>query len=309
MSDGWIKNRTPSKAGRGKNGRIWTKEIVETTKSNYYIPSDGMCLLKCINKILQLLGSDAVPSDVYNEFCITYKIHEDIFPLCKVGVFLDFLDCKCGISISLYKYNRERKQTQKIREKKKYGPLFPFKFVLLLQEEKEFGISHYCLMWKREKEGNLSFLSILEEIEKKEWIQSSDLKKLNLDVTQIAGFNQVCSDISEQLKNVYVWDCETYWEDCTAVAFACAAKRLDIEEGKESFLPVEWVGDKYGESPYCINQMIDWLDKQHAHEKISHGRVHINLYAHNSRGFDSYIVLKTPGLKFKSIIKSNCNIL
>lgn len=33
------------------------------------------------------------------------------------------------------------------------------------------------------------------------------------------------------------------------------------------------------------------------------------MYAHNGRGFDNYIVLKTPGLKFKNIIRTNSNIL
>lgn len=57
--------------------------------------------------------------------------------------------------------------------------------------------------------------------------------------------------------------------------------------------------------------MINWLDKKHAHEweDSPHQRVHINLYAHNSWGFDSYMVLWTSGIKFKTIIKSNSNIL
>jgi hypothetical protein len=33
------------------------------------------------------------------------------------------------------------------------------------------------------------------------------------------------------------------------------------------------------------------------------------VWAHNSKGFDSYIVLQTTGLKFKNIVKNGGNIL
>lgn len=55
--------------------------------------------------------------------------------------------------------------------------------------------------------------------------------------------------------------------------------------------------------------MIEWIESIYAPEYTGRTRIQVNMYAHNSKGFDSYLVLKTSGLKFKNIIKTNSSIL
>lgn len=39
-----------------------------------------------------------------------YKIKYDLFPMCKVGAFLDFIKNNLEVQISLYKYDTEKKR-------------------------------------------------------------------------------------------------------------------------------------------------------------------------------------------------------
>lgn len=120
------------------NGRIWTKKIIPRNGPNWTVPSDGMCLLKCIQKIDPNVGVD-----LYNEFCLGNKIFEDIFPMCKVGKFLDFLNMR-GKTISLGKYCEKKKIVVPIRN---YTNT-PIIHALHIETLKEYGISHYILISK-----------------------------------------------------------------------------------------------------------------------------------------------------------------
>lgn len=55
--------------------------------------------------------------------------------------------------------------------------------------------------------------------------------------------------------------------------------------------------------------MIDYIEEKHRHQYTGRTWVQINMYAHNSKGFDTWVVLRTSGIKFKNIIKTNSSLL
>ena len=85
-----------------------------------------------------------------------------------------------------------------------------------------------------------------------------------------------------------------------ATPFAAGLMGLQEEEKSGISEPIIFEGTS------CIIDMINFLEYRHQKNKthLKKGRTHITLYAHNSGAFDSYLVLQTPGIKFKNIIKT-----
>ena len=97
----------PRVVGRGN-----VREIIETyIPERFYIPSDGECFLKCFEKAFQTLNENKyfeckeIINPLYKKFCMKYKIKYDLFPMCKVGAFLDFIKSSLDVHIPLYKYD------------------------------------------------------------------------------------------------------------------------------------------------------------------------------------------------------------
>lgn len=152
-----IKMKKPRVQGRGRNEKIIDTEIRETEGINYYIPPDGMCLRSCFDFVIKKEGIPFLfPFHVlYAEFCFNNKIVDNVFPMCKVGKFIDFIFESTGIMFAFSKYNPERQKRVPIRVCDDPNPYS--KYVLIVEE------NHFCLMWDKYAES-------LKIIQRKDWI-------------------------------------------------------------------------------------------------------------------------------------------
>lgn len=140
---------------------------------------------------------------------------------------------------------------------------------------------------------------IFEELSKCKWLKELVIPYC-FDTVSAKPLTEkaYCKNVGEQFINSFVWDCETYWDDeRAAVVFACS-----LSPTSSSDTPVVFEGLE------CIQNMVKYIDSLYE-KKQQFYRNHVYVWAHNSKGFDSYIVLQTTGLKFKNIVKNGGNIL
>lgn len=82
-------------------------------------------------------------------------------------------------------------------------------------------MKHYCIVYN-------NFRKNIEDLESGKYIckrNTFDIYPWMFDRVKEVDLikpDQVCSSIEQQYENIYVWDCETYWEDGVAHPFACA---------------------------------------------------------------------------------------
>lgn len=96
-------------------GRGDCKEIIETyIHDQFYVPDNGECFLKCFMKAFQLTNDEKyfeykemIPG-LYKKFCIEQKVKHDLFPMCKVGKFMDFIQQNINVVVPLYKYDHDK---------------------------------------------------------------------------------------------------------------------------------------------------------------------------------------------------------
>lgn len=142
-------------------------------------------------------------------------------------------------------------------------------------------------------------IEVYREICELKWLKQLKFPT-NFDTVSVKQLTEkeYCKNVDEQYNNMWVWDCETYWDASLAQVFCCAIAK--VNNSKNDVMVFEGTD--------CILQMVNYIEENTQRES-SHHRNHIYLWAHNSKGFDSYIALNQKTLKFKNIVKNGSNIL
>lgn len=181
-------------------GNIW--EIMETyIPDKYFVPSDGECFLKCFDKAFSILEEEKyfeckemIPP-LYKKFCMKNKVKHDLFPMCKVGKFIDYIVENLEVFIPLYKYDIEKKWLREIRK----GNISNRPRLCLFVHD-----FHFVLIWA-------PYLENIKEVQKENWIIKNITHNLPLKTQEINKEIVVAHDFEEQIKNVYIWDSETFF--------------------------------------------------------------------------------------------------
>ena len=268
-----------SEHGRGANE---FNNILEYEGLNCYIPSGNGCFLKCINYIFKKDFSNE-----YFEFIKSYKRRSNVMTRCRIPEF-----CKrYKIDIGIYDLNNKRILPQTVKQKN-----------ICVHIHK----NHYCVIWKKNRKDSL--LNGVDEIDKNlKYIKN----KINEDnLKQRIRYRFPKHETIDQLENVFVCDLETHNDNEFAEIYAAGlydVNRLhdrwhrdlsdnelvierknvivfDASNGNSVMNMLKYISENYeGDERTYIDKDGD--------EIISSFR--LLLVAHNSSGFDSWVVLNS----------------
>ncbi|ESO82264.1 hypothetical protein LOTGIDRAFT_170183 [Lottia gigantea] len=261
-----------SRVGRG--GTDLLKKINEYEGENCYIPTDGHCFIKCVNRVL---NKD-----------LTCKFQEYINGFSKAnrkGVMtcarMNEFNKKFNTSFQIYNPKNRHFHPRDVHDE--------LDWVLYLHN------SHFCLSRRSQK--SLGIQEIEDNYEQV-WKTCRD----DNAVTQVSPLKlNVLSSMSDNA--LFAWDCETYSEKDTRRAIPYAFNTLiNLEKLRKmlnrinnlfpdlkSSVPEEFY-DKLMNvveifvGTDCIDQMLKYLGQ--------YDRKRLILISHNGSGFDNWIVLK-----------------
>ena len=251
--------------GRGNN---YMQEIVEYHGQNCYIPTSGMCFIKCINyfskkdyteDFLTFIRSEQRRSNVMTSariqpFCRKYNIN---------------IGCFDGTRIN------PRNLTQRITS------LF-------------ICNNHFCLIWKSD---GISFDTAVRKL--KDNFKVVDNVMSDKHVKSFIKYEYNPKKVKSPLTNIVVYDLETF-NKIRAVPYCSCIYKLSKISGKYHRDISEQEYQKclndcvVFKGTGCINEMLDHvLSFKGEPEKVKNKIVEYNLYliAPNGSGFDSYVVL------------------
>ena len=263
--------------GRGTN---YMQEIVEYHGQNCYIPTSGMCFIKCINyftkkgyteEFLTFIRSEQIRSNVMTSarnqpFCRKYNIN---------------IGCFDGTRIN------PRNITQRNTALKIHN-------------------NHFCLIWKSDRD---SFNQVIED-ELKPNFKVVDNVISDKHVKSFIKYEYSPKNVESPLTNIVVYDLETF-NKIRAVPYCSCIYKLSKISGKYHRDISEQEYQKclkhcvVFEGTDCINEMLDHvLSFKGEPKKIKNKIVEYNLYliAHNGSGFDSYVVLNNLP-QWRSVVK------
>ena len=252
--------------GRGTNCK---QEIVEYHGQNCYIPTSGMCSIKCINyftkndyteEFLTFIRSEQRRSNVITSarnqpFCRQYNIN---------------IGCFDGTRIN------PRNLTQRNTS------LFIYN-------------NHFCLIWKS---NGISFNQVIEN-ELKPNFKFVDNVISDKYVKSFIEYEYNPKKVKSPLTNKVIYDLETF-NKIRAVPYCSCIYKLSKSSGKYHRDTSEQEYQKclndcvVFKGTDCINEMLDHvLSFKGEPKKVRNKLVEYNLYliAHNGLGFDSYVVL------------------
>ena len=272
--------------GKGTN---YMQEIVEFHGRNSYIPSSGMCFIKCINyftkkyyteEFLTFIRSEQRRSNVmtsarYQPFCRKYNI--------DIGCF-----------------DGTRKNPRNLTQRNT---------ALKIHE------NHFCLIWKSE---NIIFNQLIED-ELKPKFKVGDNVIYDKHVKSFIKYEYNPKKVKSPLTNKVVYDLETF-NKIRAVPYSSCIYKLSKISGKYHRDISEQEYQKclndcvVFKGTGCINEMLDHvLSFKGEPKKVKNKIVEYNLYliAHNGSGFDSYIVLNNlpQWLSVVKLIKNGAGIV
>ena len=253
--------------GKGTN---YMQEIVEYHGQNCFIPTSGMCFIKCINyftkkdyteDFLTFIRSEQRRSNVmtsarYQPSCRKYNIN---------------IGCFDGTRINPRNITR-RDTALKIHN------------------------HHFCLIWKSE---NISFDKAIKELKDKFKFVDNVISDKNVKSFIKHEYNP--KKVKSPLTNIVVYDLQTFFKIRAVPYCSCIYKlseisgkyHRDISEQEYQKCLNDCVVFKGTD---CINEMLDYvLSFRGEPKKVKNKNkiVEYNLYliAHNGSGFDSYVVL------------------
>ena len=263
--------------GRGTN---YMQEIIEYHGQNCYIPTSGMCFIKCINyftkkdyteEFLNFIRTEQRRSNVMTSariqpFCRKYNIN---------------IGCFDGMRIN------PRNITQRNTALKIHN-------------------NHFCLIWKSD---NVSFNQVIED-ELKPNFKVVDNVVSDKHVESFIKYEYNPKKVKSPLTNVVVYDLETFNKNRAVPYCSCIYKlskisgkdQRDISEQEYQKCLNDCVVFKGSD---CINEMLDHvLSFKGEPKKVKNKIVEYNLYliAHNGSGFDSYVVLNNLP-QWRSVVK------
>ena len=289
---GWLyKLNTPEfkKVNRSRYGKgtDFKQDIVEYIGNNCYIPTSGMCFLKCINRFTK--------KDYTEEFLTFIRTEQRrsnvmtaarIQPFCRrhninIGYYDDFRVCPRTIT--------QRNTALKIHN------------------------NHFCLIWKSD---GVSFEKAIKEL--KDNFQVVDNVISDKHVRSFIKYEYKPKKVQSQLTHVIIYDIETF-STIKCVPYANCIFRLSKISGKYHRDISEKEYQKCLDDCIVfkgldnINQMLDYVLQFKGEPKTVNNKiVKYNLYliAHKGSGFDSYVVLNNlPQWRTFKLIKNGSGIV
>ena len=262
--------------GRGTN---YMQEIVEYHGQNCYIPTSGMCFIKCIN---YLTKKDC--TEEFLTFIRTEQRRSNVMTSARIQPFCK----KYNINIGCFDGTRinPRNLTQRITALKIYE-------------------NHFCLIWKSD---GVSFEKAIREL--KDNFKVVDNVVSDKHVKNFIKYEYNPKKVNSPLTNIVVYDLETFNKNRAVPYCSCIYKlrkisgkyHRDISEQEYQKCLNDCVVFKGTD---CINEMLDHvLSFKGEPKKVKNKIVEYNLYliAHNGSGFDSYVVLNNLP-QWRSIVK------
>ena len=268
-----------SEHGRGANE---FNNIEEYNGKNCYIPDGNGCFLKCINYIF---NKDF--SIEYFEFIKSYKRRTNVMPRCRIPEF-----CKrYKIDIGIYDLNSGRILPRTVKQKN-----------ISVYIHK----NHYCVIWKKNRRDSL--LNGVNEIENNFKYIKNKINENNLK--QRIRYRFPKHETIDQLENVFVFDLETHNDQEFAEAYAAGLYDVNRLHDKwdRDLTPDELIIERKNVTVFdasngnCVMNMLKYISENYDGDERTYvdkdGDVIISSYrlllvAHNSSGFDSWVVLNS----------------
>ena len=256
------------------------QEIVEYHGQNCYIPTSGMCFIKCINYFTK--------KDYTEEFLTfirTEKYRSGVMTTARIQPFCK----KYNINIGYFNGKEvwPRTVTQRNTALKVHN-------------------NHFCLIWKS---NGSSFNQIIEN-ELKPNFKVVDNVISDKHVKSFIEYDYKPKKVKSPLTNIVVYDLETF-NKIRAVPYCSCIYKLSKLSGKYHRDISEQEYQKclndcvVFKGTDCINEMLDHvLSFKGEPKKIKNKIVEYNLYliAHNGSGFDSYVILNNLP-QWRSVVK------
>ena len=262
--------------GRGTN---YLQDIVEYQGQNCYIPTSGMCFIKCINcftkkdyteEFITFIRSEQKRSNVMRSariqpFCKKYNIN---------------IGCFDGTKIN------PRNLTQRDTALKIHN-------------------NHFCLIWKSD---GVSFDKAIKYL--KDNLKVVDNVISDKHVKSFFKYEYNPKKIKSQLTNIVVYDLETF-NKIRAVPYCSCIYKLSKSSGTYH-RDISEQGYQKGLTDCvvfkgidCINELLDHVLSFRVESKKIKKIVEYNLYliAHNGTGFDSYVLLNNLPQR-RSVVES-----
>ena len=268
-----------SEHGRGANE---FNNIEEYNGKNCYIPSGNGCFLKCINYIF-----DKDFSIEYFEFIKSYKRRPNVMSRCRIPEF-----CKrYKIDIGIYDLNSKRILPWTVKQKN-----------ICVHIHR----NHYCVIWKKNRKDSL--LNGVQEIENNFKYVKNIINENNLKQRILYRFPK--HEPINQLENVFVFDLETHNDQEFAETYAaglydmnrlrdCWYRDLNSDELIIERKNVTVFDASNGN---CIMNMLKYISENYDGDERTYidkdgdeiiSSYRLLLVAHNSSGFDSWVVLNS----------------
>ena len=263
--------------GKGTNHM---QEIVEYHGRNCYIPTSGMCFIKCINRFTK--------KDYTEEFLTFIRSEQrrsNVMTSARVGSFCR----KYNINIGCFDGTRinPRNITQRDTALKIHN-------------------NHFCLIWKSDR---ISFNQVIEN-ELKPNFKVVDNVISDNHVKGFIKYEYNPKKVKSPLTNIVIYDLETF-NKIRAVPYCSCIYKLSKLSGKYHRDISEQEYQKclndcvVFKGTDCINEMLDHVLSYKGEPKKDKNKiVEYNLYliAHNGSGFDSYVVLNNLP-QWRSVVK------
>ena len=276
---GNFKRINRSEHGRGANEY---NNIQEYEGKNCYIPSGNGCFLKCINYIFNKNFS----TDCF-EFIQSYKRRTNVMTRCRIPEFCE----RYKIDIGIYDLKQQRILPRNVKQRD-----------ICVHIHK----NQYCVIWKKNRKDSL--LNGVEEIDRNFKYVKNNINEDNLK--QRIRYRFPKHEPIDQLENVFVFDLETHNDQEFAEAYA--AGLFDVNRLKDKW-DRELTGDELvierenvtvfdASNGNCVMNMLKYISENYegvertyidkdGDEIVSSYR--LLLVAHNSFGFDSWVVLNS----------------
>ena len=268
-----------SEHGRGANE---FNNIEEYNGNNCYIPSGNGCFLKCINYIFKRDFSIE-----YFEFIKSYKRRPNVMSRCRIPEFCN----RYKIDIGIYDLNKQRILPRTVNQRDKCVHIHR---------------NHYCVIWKKNRKDSL--LNGVKEVDENFRYVKNKINEDNLK--QRIRYRFPKYEKIDQLKNVFVFDLETQNDQEFAEAYAAGlydVNRLSHRWHRD-LTPHELVIERKNVTVFdasngnCIMNMLKYISENYEGDERTYidregdeivSSYRLLLVAHNSSGFDSWVVLNS----------------
>ena len=302
----------PNRSKQGQGSENVT--ITETDNEDFYIPPNGNCFFACILKALETSPSiiEQLKQKIA-DFIKEKKKKKGVVPCCKIFNFVKFVyeqsQGTIKLNISLFDNDSLKSQGwQCHRSNALYRNLLanePKIVLYLLQSDHDKLVGHFVLI------KNDIPKTAVDHIEKNKELYVYCKTWMNVSTSQ--QIKPVTIKLGQAVIPTYIWDCEADRDETNIFqVYAIGIMSVDMT-GSVDQIKQENVTILRGRG--CFDEMIEMIDNNHQKPVDSKGhvqrnRVKVDCWAHNSKGFDSYLLLtQLKRYKFKNVVKSGQGLL